>query len=321
MASIDQLPERLLRGSHAREELARFGVTDHDLRGDGWTRTNRGLWASSHGKAIGPWERILRAAPLTGDVGALGGWAAAYAHGFRHLDGVGPGGCAQPVPLCLPRSARCRRTVGVRVVRSDLEADDVTLVDGIRVTSRVRTCADLARFTTSLAEAVVCVDAMIVNGDALLREVAAWCDAHPHRRGVVRARRALALARPGTESAQESRLRMFWVMDARLPTPLVNRRVYAQNGVFLGRADMIDPEAGVVGEYDGRDHADPGRRSTDHSRREGFEQAGLIVVQHTAVDLEARRRSALARLRRRYEEGMARDRSRDAWVIGPAGVR
>jgi very-short-patch-repair endonuclease len=329
MALIDPSPERLLRGAHDRRELARHGVSDHQLRGPGWVRTNQGLWARSlrpagHGPgphAVDPWERVLRAAPLTGDVGAIGGWAAAFAHGFHRLDGRAPSGSEFPVPLCLPRTARCRRTTGVRVVRSDLEEGEIMVVGGVRVTSPARTCADLARLTASLVEAVVCVDAMIPDGDALLAEVSRWLDDRPRRRGAVRAREALSLARPHTESAQESRLRMFWVVDAGLPMPLVNRQIYSRTGEFVGRADLIDPDSGVVAEYDGGDHAGADRRSKDHSRRERFEALGLIVVQHTAVDLGGRRAAALARLRRRHADGVARDRTQDRWVVGPAGPR
>jgi hypothetical protein len=314
------LPDDLLSGSHDRAELARYGVTDNELRGPGWHRTNQGLWAwtATPTAPDDPGGRIAHAAPLVPEHGALGGWAAAYMHGFIALDGVSRGGQQAPVLLCLPRAVTCQRRHGVQVFRSDLAEDEIVVIDGVRVTSLVRTAADLARLSRAVTEAVVALDVLIRDADGLVAPAAAWFDAHRGWRGVVRGRQALELARPGTESVQESRLRMMWVLDAGLPMPLVNPWLFTPEGHLLGRADLLDDEAGVIGEYDGAYHASAAQRSSDHTRREGFEGAGLIVVQHTKVDLTDRSPQAIARLRRARADGLARDRGRDRWVIGPA---
>ncbi len=128
----------------------------------------------------------------------------------------------------------------------------------------------------------------------------------------------LAFARCGVESLPESRLRLLWVLDAGLPIPLVNPWLFTPEGELLGRADLLDPEAGVVGEYDGAHHAGAGRRSDDHRRRERLQHNGLLVAQCTSVDLGARRPAAVARLRSMWVAGQERDRSRDHWVVGEA---
>lgn len=312
-------PDSLMAGAHNRLTLARHGVHGHHLRRPEWTSTNRGVWAFAPSDLPpDPWQRILRAAPVIPRGGAIGGWGAAFAHGAHDLDGVAADGEDLPVPLCLPRDLRCRRTNDLQIVRSDLEAYELVEVQGVRVTAPARTIADLARLTARFDDAVAHVDAMLNLDESLLRDLVRWLDDHPRRRGVAQARRVARLARPGTESRAESRLRVMWVLDAALPEPLVNQWVYARSGKLLGRADLIDPEAGVVGEYDGAHHAAAERRSNDHRRREAFQQAGLVVVQHTSVDLSARREFAVARLRRVREAGMRRDRSRDQWALGAA---
>ena len=80
-------------------------------------------------------------------------------------------------------------------------------------------------------------------------------DAHSSGPGLRLARRALVDARPGTESIQETRLRLLWTHDAGLPQPLVNPTLHDSNGAFLARVDLLDPASAVVGEYDGWHHA------------------------------------------------------------------
>ncbi|MBK8076134.1 MAG: hypothetical protein IPK24_11345 [Kineosporiaceae bacterium] len=308
-------------GAHARADLVRGGVSTHDLRGSAWRRTNRGLWVHTPDGVIprGPWDRIRQAAPLTGEHGAIGGWAAAHAHGVLDLDGLGPDRRELPVMLCRPRASRCRRTQGIELVRSDLSDDDIVVIDGVQVTSRLRTAVDLARLTTSFVEAVVRVDAMMRDGEAaggLAAEMGEWLGRHPRRRGVAQARRVLAFARAGVESLPESRLRLIWVVEARLPPPLVNPWVYSRDGRLLGRADLMDEGAALIGEYDGGHHATAARRSKDHQRREDMQGGGLIVLQFTGVDIGPRRPTAVARLHAAHAAGMMRDRSRDHWVIG-----
>src|SRR3954447_802486 len=68
-------------------------------------------------------------------------------------------------------------------------------------------------------------------------------------------RAALDLASEDSRSPNETRMRLVWVLDAGLPVPAVNQPVYDLDGRLLGVADLLDVAAGVVGEYDGEDHA------------------------------------------------------------------
>ncbi|MGN6129080.1 MAG: hypothetical protein ACTHOK_01930, partial [Nocardioidaceae bacterium] len=104
--------------------------------------------------------------------------------------------------------------------------------------------------------------------------------------GVPLARAALGLVDESSRSPRETDVRLVWELDAGLPRPLCNRDVYdARTGRLLGVADLIDPEAGVVGEFDGGEHSGAGRRSRDAARDGAFRDHGLEVFRVTAVDL------------------------------------
>jgi len=107
------------------------------------------------------------------------------------------------VLLCLPRRSRSRRTNDVRVFRSDLDlgtdAGEVVELDGIPVTSPTRTCADLARLTVPLSEAVAAVDVLARESAQILDDASGWVGTHDRWVGVDRARRALRLSCGGVK--------------------------------------------------------------------------------------------------------------------------
>ena len=115
---------------------------------------------------------------------------------------------------------------------------------------------------------------------------------------------------------------MFYVGPAALPRPLVNRAIFATDGRLLGVADLFDPEAGLVTEFDGQEHRQRRQHRADNLREEELEAANLVVCRVDSIDL--RFRAALAdRLRARYAQGLRRDRSRDAGPFSnqPGGSR
>lgn len=133
--------------------------------------------------------------------------------------------------------------------------------------------------------------------------------------GVPLVRRALALADENSRSPAESRLRLVWMLDARLPRPLVNRDVFDQRGRLLGVADLIDPVAGVVGEYDGRDHAGALRRSKDAGRDTAFRDHGLEVFRVTGYD-QHQPEGIVGRIRSAYTRAEASRHPR-LWTLTP----
>jgi hypothetical protein len=309
--------ERELRvACHPRSlaELAAAGITRHMTRGPAWRRTNRGFFVPADVVPTTT-QRILEAQPLLPVGGALAGWAAAYVLGADWLDGREPWSL-QPLPLTvnLGRDLGRADTTEVHYVREQLPAADRQVAHGTPVTSPERTAFDAARWASDVVEAVVFLDQIARTLDVDLTSVSARCDPPSSWAGVTQARRALALADPAAASPWESRLRMFYVGPAALPRPLVNRAIFAPDGRLLGVADLFDPEAGLVTEFDGQEHRQRRQHRADNLREEELEAANLVVCRVDSIDL--RFRAALAdRLQARYAQGLRRDRGRDDWTL------
>jgi hypothetical protein len=108
-------------------------------------------------------------------------------------------------------------------------------------------------------------------------------------------------------------------MDAGLPEPVVNPTVRLLDGFLLGMSDLLDPDLGLAGEYDGAGHRDPDQHARDNVREEGFEGGGLVVVRFGGVDLGPARRRSLARLQsgRRRARAAAHQPRLWTWEEGP----
>ncbi|MGQ0573349.1 MAG: hypothetical protein ACT4RN_03985 [Pseudonocardia sp.] len=151
-------------------------------------------------------------------------------------------------------TTRPKRSAGLRTGRlhvhaAPLEPDEIVDVDGMAVTSPLRTLLDLAR-TAGFEQAVVAADAALhrhlVTGSDLLAGVdrfAGW-------RGAPAARRVAAFADPRVESPGESRSRVAMARLGVAP-PVLQWEVRGPGGAVLGTADFGWPECGWAGEFDG----------------------------------------------------------------------
>lgn len=309
----DPLPDLAARPRRTRDLIA-AGITKDQVAGPRWTRIVRGV----HGYGADPADpltRILAVAEVIPKGAAIGGWAALFLHRVRDLDGrTGPGGATLlPVPVCIGPPGRMAAREGIAVDRSRLAEDDVTEVGGIRVTTAVRAVVDVACWH-GVEEAMVAGDAAVRFGAARAKEIQAYVAGRGSVRGIPSARAAAALVDGRAESCPESRLRFVWVVEARLPVPLVNPDIIDLDGGFrIGRSDLLGLDAAMVGEYDGDGHRTLARHTADNDREEGFERLNLTVVRATSVDLWPRRPRLVARLQAGWRDGLARDRSRDRW--------
>ena len=134
--------------------------------------------------------------------------------------------------------------------------------------------------------------------------------------GVPLVRESLDLADENSRSPNETRMRLIWQLDAGYAKPLVNREVWDLNGRLLGAADIFDPEAGVVGEFDGADHRGALRHSRDVDREGGFRNHALEFFRVTGLDLPDR-----PKVVRRMASSMRRARflspGQRSWTITP----
>jgi len=276
------IPEPLAGRALHRRDLAKQGITDARLRSQSVRHPFRGVHADA-GVEPGVRRRIDDVVPLLPTDGVIGGWAAAYLHGARDLDGRRDGQ-ELDVLVCVPRSRRMRGRPGLRVLRSDL-LGEVDVVDGIPVTSAPRTAVDLARLSGEARRGVVAIDALWACGATSGPEVLGLLETLPGLNGAGVAREAALLAEPGVRSLPETQLRMLWIFDAGLPRPLVNRGVVDLDGHYLGAPDLLDEASGSAAEYDGRGHREISVATVDHVRQEGLERNGLIVSRFTALDV------------------------------------
>ena len=308
MRRLSPLPDHLVRSPATRTTLLAEGLRPSEIRGRLWGPLHRGVRAWSHLPPDDAAVRVRAAALVLPEGGALTGWGAAWVHGATTLDGAG-----RPVEVTVPTALRVRRPE-LRVRHSALGPGDLAHRDGLPVTSPTRCAFDLARYGWSDEEAVVGLDVVLAAGLVSLAGLRAYVAAHPGWRGVPRARRACSLADPAAESPMETRLRMLW-LEAGLPAPRANVDVGDARGRFLGRVDLLDEEAGLVGEYDRADHRTATRHAADNRREEPLEAVGLTVTRFVASDVWGARAAARARLQAAWHRAMARDRSCDAWTL------
>lgn len=122
---------------------------------------------------------------------------------------------------------------------------------------------------------------------------------HHHGHGVRKARRALAMASPASESARETRVRLM-VELAGLP-PLEVNVSYGDDDGFVARIDLSWRRWKIAIEYDGRQHGlSLAQRERDIQRRERMERLGWVFIVVTAAQL-SRPRDIVLRVRAALE--------------------
>jgi very-short-patch-repair endonuclease len=183
------------------------------------------------------------------------------------------------------------------VVHTDtLAAHEILTDDGIPVTTPARTAFDIGRRTTSRLHAVQRLDALTNATDIKTVDIEAVISEHPGSRGLLRLRRVLPLVDGGAESPQETRTRLA-LIDARLPRPQTQIRVFDEYGDFVARLDMGYEDLRVGIEYDGPQHwTDRVQRDRDIDRYSGLLDLGWTVIRVSSELLRYRQGTFVARV-------------------------
>lgn len=253
--------------------LRRGLLTPADLRSTAWQRLFRGVYADA-ALTISHRHRCLAACRYLLPPGAVVGGRSAAA-----LYGVGCVDAADPVEVLVPRGDRYGPVAGLLPHIGEVRDDEVRDLDGVRVTTPVRTAWDLAQWLDAV-EAVVLLDMLVRCRLLTVAELERYARARVGRRGWRRLSRVAALVDPGAESPQESRLRVRIVL-AGLPPP-VTQYVIERGGAFVARADLAWPECKVAVEYDGVWHAGDAQIHRDRRRLNRMLGADWIVLHVTA---------------------------------------
>ena len=155
---------------------------------------------------------------------------------------------------------------GIIVRAEDLAPGEVQCIGDMQVTNAARTAFDIGRHTQQRVQAVKRLDALSNATGVTRADVEAVIAAHPGARGLPRLRRVLPLMDGGAESPQETVARLVLV-DAGLPAPTTQVKIFGRYGEFLARVDMAYEEVKVAIEYDGPQHwEDPASSGADAAR-------------------------------------------------------
>jgi hypothetical protein len=226
------------------------------------------------------------------DRGAVTGWASLHLAGANWFGGLDADGRELPVPLALSPLHELRNAPGVEVSRQMLPRSEVVLRHGVPCLGDHRSIFDVMRRVRGVRHAVRTLAMAMYAELTSPSRFGPYVLAHSGRTLVGQCRDAVGLAPEGAESPQEASMLLVWVVDAGLPRPLLNRSVYDLNGNFLARPDLLDPVAGVFGEYDGGHHHGYETRLKDVGRKDLLRRSGLEGFTVVGGELPDRKRVA-----------------------------
>ncbi|WP_083913111.1 hypothetical protein [Nocardia concava] len=173
------------------------------------------------------------------------------------------------------------------MVRDQIAADEWCEVDGLRVTTPVRTAFDIARrYPRDMA--VPLLDSLCATTGLDPASVLDFAASHLGERGTARLRAIIELVDAGAASPQESRTRLF-LIDNGFPTPETQIDVYDDQGRFVARLDMGWRDLQIALEYDGAQHwTSPKQFTRDVDRLAALESLNWLVIRVTATHLHTR---------------------------------
>ncbi len=260
------------------------GPTAKQARGPHWRASSRGLHLPAHVDSTVPEQRIVEAAARMPMQGAVTGWASLRWRDARWFTGwAGDGSSPLPVTLAIPHGD-LRPVDGIRISEEGMRFDDVELVDGLWLTTCLRTVLFEMRHADSVADAVIALDMATYSDLMSIVEMVAYAVAAGPVNGIIQAREALTLADENSWSPRETLFRILWELVAGRPRPWCNVPVFDLAGRHIATPDLLDPWAGVAGEYEGAVHLDSSRRSSDVRREAALRKLGLEYVTMTGSD-------------------------------------
>jgi hypothetical protein len=219
--------------------------------------------------------------------GIVAGQSAAAMLGVKWVDG------SRPAELIYDNR---KSPAGLVVRTEELVQGEAWTIGAMQVTTAARTAFDLGRHNAQRVQAVQRLDALVNATGVKLIDIDAIAAAHPGVRGLRRLRAWLQLVDGGAESPQETVARLALV-DAGLPRPQTQIKVFGNYGEFIARVDMGYDEVKVAIEYDGAQHwTDPAVRQRDIDKQ--FEMTALswFTIRVSRDLLKYRRATYVARV-------------------------
>ena len=193
----------------------------------------------------------------------------------------------------------------VIVHRMKLYDDEVTVHQGIPVTTPERTWLDLAELLS--------LDELVVAGDSCVRvprpefegrdmplcniaDLQRMIDRHKGKRGLRKAKEAIKLVRVGSDSPQETLLRLA-VLRAGLPEPELNVPIISADGTRHHEPDLSYRKHRVGIEYEGEHHGEEGQIVRDIERSERYAALGWTEVRISKRHMHNEAKAAVLKVR------------------------
>jgi hypothetical protein len=263
-----RIPEELRDVPFTTAQAKVYGVTRSVLQGSQWRHVFRDVWV--HCKVPDTREMRLEAVRLVLRDGAfVCGLTAAWICGIEAQDRRG-----DLVWVGCRTGSRLRTRTGCLTREITVDDSDLQVVNGITLTTRLRTIFDCARWLP-LVEGVVVADAIAHDGAVSPDDLASYAAVRRGLRGIRRLDQVLDLMDPLSESPMETRVRLLLVL-AGLPRPTSQLIVRDARGLFVARVDFAYEEQRLIVEYDGALHWE--QRRADDRRRDALRAVGWTVL-------------------------------------------
>jgi very-short-patch-repair endonuclease len=269
------VPGELRVAPFSRAQAAAAGVSATALQSAPWRRVFRGVWA--HVDLEETREMRLAAARLViPPLGVATGLTAAWVYGadVRRANDL-------DVHVGFPEGKRIRGHPGLVLSQETLRPSEIWLIDGVAVTSPVRTAYDCLRLLRG-RERLVVADALTHLGVTTVDELRRYFATQRRMRNLRIAERLLDDIEPKSESPMETRLRLVLV-EGGLLRPEAQWEIKNALGVVLWRLDLAYPAEMVAVEYDGAWHFK--QRRDDDRRRAALRALGWDVHVFDADDV------------------------------------
>jgi hypothetical protein len=193
----------------------------------------------------------------------------------------------------------------VIVHRMKLFSDEVTIVDGIPVTTPERTWLDMAELLS--------VDELVAMGDSCVRvprgtfeerdtplcsldDLQRMIDRHKGKRGLRKAKEAMSLIRVGSDSPQETHIRLA-IVRAGLPEPELNVPIIGDDGFRHHEPDLSYRKYRIGIEYEGEHHGEDVQIVRDIARSESYVALGWTEVRLSKRHMLNDAKPAVAKVR------------------------
>jgi hypothetical protein len=280
------------------------GPTEAMTRTASWRRSSPGRYVPAS-VALTTEQRIVEAACLLPEYGGVTGWADLHWRGgTRWFDGARAEGAPRPVWLAVGGDD-VRPQPGINIIAERLDPRDLAVVDGLSVTTAVRSVCFEMRYALSERDAARTLSMAAYYDLVSIDELAEYASRHSGWTGIPRCRAAIPFAEENCWSPTEFEMVWVWRVEAELPRPMCNHPLFDLHGNHIGTPDLLDVEAGVVGQYEGGFHLAGAQRSVDVRAEERYRDLGLECFTMVAADrgntLRMVARMHAARTRARWE--------------------